>query len=168
MSLLNSILGNVLGGSAQSSLLTGLLGGLLGGGQQQAPQGGGLLGSLLGGWQQQAPSGGMGGLSGLLGMFQQAGLGNVAQSWVGSGANQQVTPDQLHQVFGQDRVQQMAQQTGLPPQDLLSQLSQHLPNLVDQMTPNGRMPDGHADPFAGGTTTAFDGPGIPEGRTFRT
>lgn len=169
MSLLNSILGNVLGGSAQSSPLTGLLGGLLGGGQQQATQGGGgLLGGLLGGGQQQAPSGGMGGLGGLLGMFQQAGLGNVAQSWVGSGANQQVSPDQLHQVFGPDRVQQMSQQTGLPPQDLLSQLSQHLPNLVDQMTPNGRMPDGHADPFAGGTTTAFDGPGIPAGRTFRT
>ena len=168
MSLLNSILGNVLGGSAQSSPLTGLLGGLLGGGQQQAPQsGGGLLGGLLGGGQQQAPSGGMGGLGGLLGMFQQAGLGNVAQSWVGSGANQQVSPDQLHQVFGPDRVQQMSQQTGLAPHDLLSQLSQYLPNVVDRMTPNGQMPEG-GDPFAGDTTTAFDGPGIPAGKTFRT
>ena len=108
MSLLNSILGNVLGGSAQSSPLTGLLGGLLGGGQQQAPQGGGLLGSLLGGGQQQAPSGGMGGLSGLLGMFQQAGLGNVAQSWVGSGANQQVTPGESGPTSGTVRLELQA------------------------------------------------------------
>ena len=170
MGLLDSILGGVLGGSHQSSPISGLLGGLLGGGQQQNSQGG-VLGSLLGGGQQ-APQGGMGGgmggLGGLLGMFQQAGLGNVAQSWVGNGANQQVSPDQLQQVFGQDRVQQMSQQTGLPPQDLLSQLSQYLPNVVDKMTPNGQMPDGQADPFAGGTTTAFDGPGIPTGKTFRT
>lgn len=185
MGLLDSVLGGVLGNNHQSSPLSGLLGGLLGGGQQSAQGGGmlgsllgggqqpaqgggGMLGGLLGGGQQPAAGGGMGGLGGLLGMFQQAGLGNVAQSWVGHGANQQISPDQLHQVFGQERIQQMSQQTGLPPQDLLSQLSQHLPNVVDRMTPNGQMPEGHADPFAGGTTTAFDGPGIPEGKTFRT
>ena len=163
MGLLESRVGGVMGGQ-QSSPVAGLLGNLLGGGQQAPQGGGGLLGGLLGGGQQQAG----GGLGGLLGMFQQAGLGNVAQSWVGSGPNQQVSPDQLQQAFGQERVQQMSQQTGLAPHDLLSQLSQHLPNVVDQMTPNGRMPDGHADPFAGGTTTAFDGPGIPAGKTFRT
>ena len=169
MGLLDSVLGGVLGSNHQSSPLSGLLGGLLGGGQQSTQ--GGMLGGLLGGGQPQATGGGMGGLGGLgglLGMFQQAGLGNVAQSWVGHGATQQVSPDQLQQVFGQDRIQQMSQQTGLPPQDLLSQLAQHLPNVIDRATPNGQMPDGQADPFAGGTTTAFDGPGIPEGRTFRT
>lgn len=167
MSLLNTILGAVMGGG-QTSPIGGLLGGLLGGGQQQQqPMGG--LGGLLGGGQQPSAGGGMGGLGGLLGMFKQAGLGNVAQSWVGTGANQPVSPQQLQQVFGQDRVQQMSQQTGLPPQDLLSQLSQYLPGVVDKATPDGRLPDGSGeDPFAGGTTTAFDGPGIPAGKTFRT
>ena len=171
MGLLDSILGSVMGGQ-QSSPVAGLLGSMLGGGQQHAPQGGGgILGGLLGGGQPQAAQssmGGMGGLGGLLGMLQQSGLGQAAQSWVGNGPNQQVSPDQLQQAFGPERVQQMSQQTGLAPHDLLSQLSQHLPNVVNQMTPDGRMPDGHADPFAGGTTTAFDGRGIPAGTTFRT
>lgn len=167
MGLLDSILGGVLGGGGQSSPVGGLLSNLLGGGQHGGQAGGGMLGGLMGGGQQQAAGGGMGGLGGLLGMFQQAGLGSVAQSWVGNGANQPVEPQQLQQVFGQERVQQMSQQTGLPPQDLLSQLSQHLPEVVNRMTPNGQVPEG-GDPFAGGTTTAFDGPGIPEGKTFRT
>ena len=173
MGLLDSVLGGVLGGNHQSSPISGLLGGLLGGGQQPAQGGGGMLGGLLGGGQPQATGGmtggmmGGGGLGGLLGMLQQAGLGHVAQSWVSNGPNQQVSPDQLQQAFGQERVQQMSQQTGLAPHDLLSQLSQHLPNVVDRMTPNGQMPEG-GDPFAGDTTTAFDGPGIPAGQTFRT
>lgn len=169
MGLLDSVLGGVLGGNHQSSPISGLLGGLLGGGQQPAQSGGGMLGGLLGGGQPQATGGmmGGGGLGGLLGMLQQAGLGHVAQSWVSNGPNQQVSPDQLQQAFGQERVQQMSQQTGLAPHDLLSQLSQHLPNVVDRMTPNGQMPEG-GDPFAGDTTTAFDGPGIPAGKTFRT
>lgn len=169
MGLLDSVLGGVLGSNHQSSPISGLLGGLLGGGQQPAQGGGGMLGGLLGGGQPQATGGmmGGGGLGGLLGMLQQAGLGHVAQSWVSNGPNQQVSPDQLQQAFGQERVQQMSQQTGLAPHDLLSQLSQHLPNVVDRMTPNGQAPEG-GDPFAGDTTTAFDGPGIPAGQTFRT
>lgn len=166
MGLLDSILGGVMGGGAQSSPVAGLLMNLLGGGQQS---GGGAMGALSGlmGGQQQPAQGGMGGLSGLLGRFQQAGLGGVAQSWVGHGANQSVSPDQLQQVFGQDQVQHMAQQTGMQPHDLLSQLSQYLPGVVDKMTPNGQLPEG-GDPLAGGETTAFDGPGIPAGKTFRT
>ena len=169
MGLLDSVLGGVLGSNHQSSPISGLLGGLLGGGQQPAQGGGGMLGGLLGGGQPQATGGmmGGGGLGGLLGMLQQAGLGHVAQSWVSNGPNQQVSPDQLQQAFGQERVQQMSQQTGLAPHDLLSQLSQHLPNVVDRMTPNGQMPEG-GDPFAGDTTTAFDGPGTPAGQRFRT
>ena len=89
---------------------------------------------------QASPMGG-GGLQGLLSSFQQAGLGHVAQSWVGNGPNQPVSPDQLQSVFGQDRVQSMASQAGMAPQDFLSQLSQHLPAAVDGMTPNGAMPN---------------------------
>ncbi len=120
-------------------LLDSVIGGLLGGGgnQQQSSGMGSVLSGLLGGGGQQ--QGGMaGGLGGLMSQFQNAGLGHIAQSWVGGGANQSVSPDQLQSVFGQGQVQQMASQAGMQPQDFLSQLAQHLPNAVDQMTPNGQ------------------------------
>jgi uncharacterized protein YidB (DUF937 family) len=84
---------------------------------------------------------GAGGLGGLLQQFQQAGLGHVAQSWVGTGPNHEVTPDQLKNVFGEDRVNEMASQAGMDQGGFLSQLSQHLPRVVDAATPNGRLPD---------------------------
>jgi len=65
----------------------------------------------------------------------------VADSWVGNGTNQPVSPQQLQTVFGKDRVQDMSRQAGVAPQDFLSQLSQHLPRVVDGMTPGGRLPD---------------------------
>jgi uncharacterized protein YidB (DUF937 family) len=80
-------------------------------------------------------------LGGLLQQFQQAGLGHVADSWVGTGPNTPVSPGQLRDVFGQDRVRDMASQSGMPEDDFLSQLSQHLPSAVDGMTPQGRLPD---------------------------
>ncbi len=132
-------------------ILDSVLGSLMGGGNQQASGGmGNVLGSLLGGGmggqQQQPAQGGMGGgmmgggLGGLLSQFESAGLGHIAQSWVGNGENQAVSPTQLQSVFGQGQVQQMASQAGMEPNDFLSQLSQHLPNAVNQMTPNGQMP----------------------------
>lgn len=115
---------------------------------------GGVLTSLLGGRGQQQGSMGMGGggmgamggmggggIGGLVSMFEGAGLGHIAQSWVGNGQNQPVSPDQLQSVLGQDRVQSMASQSGMQPQDFLSQLSEHLPNAVNGMTPNGKVPD---------------------------
>ena len=153
MGILDGILGSVLGGSSNAGPLQSILGSVLGGGQAQQQQQGGLggaLGGMLGG------GGAGGGLGGLLGQFQQAGLGHVAQSWVGNGANQQVSPDQLHQVFGDQQVNQWSQQTGMPKQDLLSQLSQYLPHAVDRMTPQGQVPAEE-----GGS--AFDGAGVNMG-----
>ena len=152
MGILDGILGSVLGGSSNAGPLQSILGSVLGGGGQAQQQQGGLggaLGGMLGGG-----GGAGGGLGGLLGQFQQAGLGHVAQSWVGNGPNQQVSPDQLNQVFGDQQVNQWSQQTGMPKHDLLSQLSQYLPHAVDQMTPQGQVPT-EAD---GGS--AFDGAGI--------
>ena len=140
MSLLSSILGGLMDGSAGSSPMQNVLMGMLGGGQQQ--QGGGLGGMLGGGMGQQQGGMGMGGgLGGLMSQFQQAGLGHVADSWVSNGPNHPVSPDQLNQVLGQDRVSHMANQAGMEPGDFLSQLSQHLPNAVNGMTPDGRLPD---------------------------
>ena len=124
-------------------LLDQVIGGMMGGGSNASPIGGVLSSLLGGGGQQQGGMGmcGQGGIGGLVSMFEQAGLGHIAQSWVGNGPNQPVSPDQLQNVFGQDRVQSMASQSGMQPQDFLSQLSQHLPNAVNGMTPNGRVPD---------------------------
>lgn len=119
-----------MGGGGGASPIQGVLTNMLGGGGQQS--GMGLAGQ----------SGGMpGGLGGLISSFQQAGLGHIAQSWVGNGPNQPVSPQQLQSAFGENQVQSMAGQAGIGTQDFLSQLSQHLPNVVHGMTPNGRLPD---------------------------
>ncbi len=127
MGLLDQVLGGLMGGSGGASPIQGVLMNMLGGGQQ---------GGMAGGGQGMG-----GGLGGLLANFQQAGLGHVAESWIGNGPNQSVSPQQLQSVFGENQVQTMANQAGMPQQDFLSQLSQHLPNVVNGMTPNGRLPD---------------------------
>ena len=148
MGLLDTVLGGLMGGSGGASPIQGVLMNMLGGGQQQGmqqqgmQQGGmqqpGMMGGGMGGM-----GGGMmgGGLGGLLSAFEGAGLGHIAQSWVGNGPNQPVSPQQLQTVLGDDQVQSMASQSGMAPTDFLSQLSQHLPNVVHGMTPNGQVPD---------------------------
>jgi uncharacterized protein YidB (DUF937 family) len=81
-----------------------------------------------------------GGLGGLIQKFEGAGLGNVISSWVGNGENQGIAPDALHNVLGSDLVQQMAAKTGLPLDQLLPQIAQHLPQLIDHATPDGEVP----------------------------
>lgn len=173
MNILGTILNGLFGGRPIDSSLAGVVGNLLAG-----QPGGGVAGGLFGGGQaaqepvQQPVSGaaGTGGLMGLIERFQQAGMGDVAQSWVGTGANQSVSPQQLEQVLGQQRVQQMAEQANMPPQDLLSQLSQVLPHVVDRLTPNGQLPP--ADAFGGGQTGQAGGvqdtPPTGGGKVYRT
>jgi uncharacterized protein YidB (DUF937 family) len=142
MGLLDQVLGGLMGGSGGSSPLQGVLMNLLGGGQQSGGAGTGTgTGGTGTGGTGTANTGTGGGLGGLLASFQQAGLGHVAQSWVGNGQNQPVSPQQLQSVFGENQVQSMSSQAGMAPHDFLSQLSQHLPNAVNGMTPNGRLPD---------------------------
>jgi uncharacterized protein YidB (DUF937 family) len=69
-------------------------------------------------------------------------LGEQANSWVGSGQNLPVSPEQLGGVFGQDQMSQMAEKMGLSTGDLGTQLSQMLPQAVDRVTPGGRVPEG--------------------------
>jgi uncharacterized protein YidB (DUF937 family) len=83
----------------------------------------------------------VGGLSGMLQRFQQSGHGNVIDSWVGPGQNQPIEPNQLHQALGPEAVSNLARLTGLPQDQLLSELSRVLPGVVDKLTPQGRMPD---------------------------
>lgn len=135
----------------------GNLGGLLGG-QTAQPQGGyGQAPQSQGGGYGQPPAepegagGLLGGLGGLLHHFESNGLGNTAQSWIGSGPNQQVNPGQVQQALGPGLVQQLVEKTGMSEQQVLQQLSQELPDLVNRLTPNGRLPTHQeASSFLGG------------------
>jgi len=80
-----------------------------------------------------------GGLSGLISRFTQNGLGQPAQSWVGSGENLAITGDQVRQVFGSDQVQQVAQQLGTDHAQTSNLIAGVLPNLVDRLTPQGQV-----------------------------
>jgi len=82
----------------------------------------------------------LGGLGGLLNRFQENGQGDVIKSWIGTGQNQPIGPGQLGSALGPDIVKSLAQRTGMPEQDLMDQLSQILPGVVDKLTPNGHLP----------------------------
>lgn len=115
------------------------------GSQPAAGQQGGLgallggLGGMLGG----SSAGGIlsGGLGGLLDQFQQNGQGDVANSWVAPGDNQPIDNQQLSQALGADTVKELTEKTGLSEQELLSRLSQNLPKAVNELTPDGKVPD---------------------------
>ena len=83
-----------------------------------------------------------GGLGGLVQQFENAGLGNTISSWIAGGENQPIAPEDVHNVLGADLVQQIAAKTGLPVEQLLPQLAEHLPQLINSITPNGEMPAG--------------------------
>lgn len=142
MGLLDQVIGGLMGGAGSGgSPLQGVLMSLLGG-QQGAAGGQASGGQAYGqGTPNQGAGGAAGGLGGLLAAFQQAGLGQIAQSWISNGPNQPVSPQQLQSALGQGQVQSMANQAGMAPQDFLTQLSQHLPQAVDGVTPHGRLPD---------------------------
>lgn len=137
MGLLNSVLGALAnntnnvnaGGDPKAALIQAVLGMLA------ANQSGGALGG----------SGGLGGLGGLLGNLQNAGLGQIVDSWVGTGQNQPVSGDQLAQALGDDQLSGLAQTSGIPQSDIAGHLAQILPGLVDHLTPNGQMPQSGGD-----------------------
>jgi uncharacterized protein YidB (DUF937 family) len=79
-------------------------------------------------------------LGGLLNKLQQGGLGNAANSWVGPGQNQPVSPGQLGQALGPNIIKTLSQMTGLSEDQLTKQLSQGIPVIVNTLTPNGRLP----------------------------
>jgi len=122
-------------------LLGSVMGGMMGGGSSaQGAQGGNpMIQMALQVLQQN------GGIEGLLAKFQQAGMGQQAQSWIGTGQNMPISPDALSQIFGHGQLGQIAQQMGISPEEAAGGLSQALPHVVDQMTPGGEIPEGHND-----------------------
>jgi uncharacterized protein YidB (DUF937 family) len=116
------------------SLLSGLgsgAGGGTSGNVQQSP----LLQMALQVMQQN------GGLAGILGKFQQAGYGTQANSWVSTGQNLPISADVLQQVLGSGALGQLAERMGMAPGAAAGSLADTLPNVIDRMTPQGRIPD---------------------------
>jgi len=110
------------------------------GGAQQ-PSSGQANQSMPGTTTAGAPDGGvLGGLGGLLDKLQNAGHGETAKSWVGTGANKPIEPGHLGSALGQTTVSDLAKQAGVSEQELLAQLSKALPGVVDKLTPNGQLP----------------------------
>ena len=133
--------GNAQAGNPQTDAQAGGLGGL-------GSVLGGLLGGVLGGTAagQAAPTGSSGGglgggLGGLLEQLTQAGHADKVDSWVGSGNNSPIEPDQLGNAIGKNTISDIARQAGVNEQDLLAELSQALPGIVDKLTANGQVPD---------------------------
>jgi uncharacterized protein YidB (DUF937 family) len=107
-------------GGGLSDLLKGGLGGLLAGG---------AAGSILGG-----------GLNDLVKQLQQSGLHEEANSWIGSGPNKTIAANDLATALGPDQINSLMEHSGLSRDELLEGLSQHLPRVVDQLTPEGKVP----------------------------
>jgi uncharacterized protein YidB (DUF937 family) len=97
------------------------------------PTGGGL-GGVLGGGSLGA------GLKDLLDRFRQNGQEDKVQSWVSTGANKSIAPNELEQALGEERIQWLMEQTGMPREQLLDGLSGELPQAIDKLTPDGRIP----------------------------
>ena len=81
-----------------------------------------------------------GGLQGLVQQFHQQGLGGLVNSWIGTGPNQPITAQQLQQVIGSERVQQLATKIGISPDQVMTGLTGLLPMIVDKLTPKGQLP----------------------------
>jgi uncharacterized protein YidB (DUF937 family) len=107
----------------------GKLADMLGTGPNATGTGGPLSGGALGG-----------GLKDLLDRFRQNGQGTKADSWVAKGPNQAIAPNELETALGEERIQWLMEQTGMPKDQLLAGLSNELPDAVDQLTPEGRLP----------------------------
>jgi len=177
MGLLDGLLGQVLGGMAQQGRgasagpdLSDLLRQMGGGAGTGMPsgRGGGLEGlgmgggGPLGGMGGAAGAGGMGaliaialqmlqqngGLENILGRMQQQGHGNEANSWVQNGDNLPISPDILSQILGREELGRAAQQYGMQPEEAAGGLASIFPDIVNQMTPQGRIEAGTNDVVA--------------------
>ena len=159
MGLLDGILGNVLGAGlggnraqplAQDSL-SAIFGGLTGG------SGGGtgniLLQLGLSMLQQN------GGLEAVLGKFRQAGMGAQADSWVSTGQNMEISPDQLQEAFGSGALSDIASKLGVSQDQAGSAMSKVLPELINQLTPQGQVTADSDNSIAEGLEALAGSPG---------
>lgn len=119
MKLGSELLMSKLGGNGNGDSVTSMLSGLLSNGGDTNP----------------------GGMGGLLDMMKEKGLGSIADSWLGDGDNEEISPDQMREVLGQDQVSQMAQQLDTNEDSLLDGLRDALPQIVDKSSSGGSLLD---------------------------
>ena len=106
---------------------------------------GAVMGKVMGGNQGSMVQVAMemfnqyGGLNGVLDKFKQGGLGELATSWVGTGENLPISAEQISSVLGSGAIAEMAAKFGITPEVLSNQIAQHLPSVIDKMTPNGEV-----------------------------
>jgi uncharacterized protein YidB (DUF937 family) len=84
----------------------------------------------------------IGGLPGLINKFQNGGLGDIISSWVGTGANQPISADQIINALGADRIHEIANKLGVADNQVSDGLASVLPQIIDKLTPNGKVPEG--------------------------
>jgi len=154
MGLLDSVFGSdsssaVPGGNVTKPLMIALLALLasryMSGGSKEAPKEGSTGPDVSSPSSASLPDPGTitGGLGGLLKQFQQAGFGDTINSWINTGPNKPVAPAQVSDALGPEIIDMLSQRTGLPRDQVASILSQVLPQIVDQLTPDGRLPSQH-------------------------
>ena len=144
MGLLDEILKQAGGGPGQASGIGGQAGGLgaIADLVMKNPQ---IVSAALSMLNPKDPSvGGGGGLGDIIGSLTRGGLGDVASSWVGTGANRPVDPGALANALGPDVLGQFARKAGIGAGDAGSVLASLLPGLVNQLTPQGQVPQGTA------------------------
>ena len=124
MGLFDSVVGSVLNNTGSGA---------------RAGGGGDIMQMVMGLMQQN------GGLSGLVEMFNKSGLSRQAASWVGSGANLPISAEQIGKVLGSGRLAELAGKFGIDPAQLNGSLAQYLPEVVNQLTPQGHLPDNTGD-----------------------
>jgi uncharacterized protein YidB (DUF937 family) len=118
------------------SFLSELVGAVAAGFEGDSSTGGGLAKEMLQRFQQQQG----GGLGGLIAQLGSKGLSEIVQSWVGTGPNKDVSPDQLSRALDPDLLKQLAAKFGISPQAVSAHLADILPKLVDRLTPDGKIP----------------------------
>lgn len=101
----------------------------------------GEMGGLMDGVHSMLGSKESGGLVGLVESFKEKGLGNIISSWIGTGKNLPISAEQIQQALGKEKIQQLAEKAGMSPEDVKAKLTEHLPNIIDKLTPDGKMPE---------------------------
>lgn len=134
----DNVLGKLGGSQPQAGRnpLSGMLGGMFGEDQQQ---GANMLTMVMSLIQQ------MGGINGVLNMFRRQGLGRQADSWVGTGPNDKISGQQVEDVFGSAQINGIASKLGITTEQAGSGMAQLLPELINQFTPEGRIPENQDD-----------------------
>lgn len=96
---------------------------------------------LIGAAAKLINGGGIGGLTGLTQLFAQRGYGDAVNSWISTQRNRAISGDDVQQALGPDRVREVARDAGVTEQEASQGLSSVLPQLVDRLTPDGKLPD---------------------------